>query len=51
MSDVQGPQRYMVGDLIRVELDLEHRTNLGRVFVAFTNETDTLTEFYFEPCL
>ncbi len=48
MTDVQGPQRYMVGDLIRVELDLEHRTNLGRVFVAFTNETDPLTEFYFE---
>ncbi len=34
--------------MIRVELDLEHRTNLGRVFVAFTNETDPLTEFYFE---
>ncbi len=48
MSNVQGPQRYMVGDIIRVELDLEHRTNLGRVFVAFTNETDPLTEFYFE---
>jgi len=48
LSDVQGSQRYMVGDIIRVELDLEHRTNLGRVFVAFTNQTDPLTEFYFE---
>jgi len=31
-----------------VELDLEHQTNLSRVFVAFTNQTDPLTEFYFE---
>ena len=38
----------MVGDMIVVELDLEHRTNLGRVFVAFTHETDPLTELYFE---
>ena len=29
----------MVGDRIVIELDLEHRTNLGRVFVAFTHET------------
>jgi hypothetical protein len=48
LSDVQESQRYMVGDIIRVELDLEHRTNLSRVFVAFTNQTDPLTEFYFE---
>ena len=48
MSNVQGPPRYMVGDVISVELDLEHRTNLGRIFVAFTHETDPLTEFYFE---
>ncbi len=48
MSDSQGPRRYMVGDRILLELDLEHRTNLGRVFVAFTHETDPLTEFYFE---
>ena len=38
----------MVGDRIVLELDLEHRTNLGRVFVAFTHETDPLTEIYFE---
>jgi hypothetical protein len=38
----------MVGDRIVVELDLEHRTNLGRVFVAFTHDTDPLTELYFE---
>ena len=38
----------MVGDRVVVELDLEHRTNLGRVFVAFTHETDPLTELYFE---
>jgi hypothetical protein len=38
----------MVGDRITVELDLEHRTNLGRIFVAFTHETDPLTELYFE---
>lgn len=48
MSDVQAPRRYIAGDRIHVELDLEHRTNLGRIFVAFTNETDPLTEFYFE---
>jgi hypothetical protein len=38
----------MVGDRIVVELDLDHRTNLGRIFVAFTHETDPLTELYFE---
>ncbi len=48
LSDGQETRRYMVGDRILVELDLEHRTNLGRVFVAFTHETDPLTEFYFE---
>jgi hypothetical protein len=48
LNDVQGPRQYMVGDRIVLELDLEHRTNLGRVFVAFTHETDPLTEIYFE---
>ncbi|MDQ3636809.1 MAG: hypothetical protein M3426_02270 [Actinomycetota bacterium] len=48
MNDDGGPRQYMVGDRIVVELDLEHRTNLGRVFVAFTHETDPLTELYFE---
>ena len=48
MNDDEGPRRYMVGDRVVVELDLEHRTNLGRVFVAFTHETDPLTELYFE---
>ena len=38
----------MVGDKIVVEVDLEHRANLGRIFVAFTHETDPLTELYFE---
>ena len=38
----------MVGDVIFVELDLEHHMNLGRVFVAFSHETDPLTELYFE---
>ena len=38
----------MVGDRIVIELDLEHWTNLGRVFVAFTHETDPLTEIYLE---
>ena len=48
MNDDGGPRQYMVGDRIVVELDLEHRTNLGRIFVAFTHETDPLTELYFE---
>ncbi len=48
LNDVQGPRRYMVGDRIVVELDLEHRMNLGRVFVAFHHETDPMTEIYFE---
>jgi hypothetical protein len=48
LNDVQGPRRYMVGDRIVVELDLEHRMNLARIFVAFHHETDPLTEFYFE---
>jgi hypothetical protein len=48
LNDVQRPRRYMLGDRIVVELDLEHRMNLGRVFVAFHHETDPLTEFYFE---
>ncbi|MGH3088763.1 MAG: hypothetical protein ACRDSJ_15770 [Rubrobacteraceae bacterium] len=41
-------RRYMAGDVIRVELDLEHRMNLSRVFAAFSHETDHLTEFFFE---
>ena len=48
LNDDGGPRQYMVGDRIVVELDLEHRTNLGRIFVAFTHETDPLTELYFE---
>ena len=48
MNDDGGPRQYMVGDRIVVELDLEHRTNLSRIFVAFTHETDPLTELYFE---
>ncbi len=48
MNDDGVPRQYMVGDRIVVELDLEHRTNLGRVFVAFTHDTDPLTELYFE---
>lgn len=48
MNDDGRPRQYMVGDRIVVELDLEHRTNLGRVFVAFTHDTDPLTELYFE---
>jgi len=48
LNDDGGPRQYMVGDMIVVELDLEHRTNLGRVFVAFTHDTDPLTELYFE---
>jgi hypothetical protein len=48
LNDLQRPRRYMVGDRIVVELDLEHRMNLARVFVAFHHETDPLTEFYFE---
>jgi hypothetical protein len=48
LNDLQRPRRYMVGDRIVVELDLEHRMNLARVFVAFHHETDPLTELYFE---
>ena len=49
LNDVQGPRRYMVGDRIIVELDLEHWTNLGKVFVAFAHETDPLTEVFSRP--
>lgn len=45
---IDGPRRYMAGDRILVELDLEHQANLGRVFVAFSHGTDPLTEFYLE---
>lgn len=38
----------MAGDVIRVGLVLEHAANLARVFVAFSNVEDHLTEFYFE---
>lgn len=43
-----GGKRYVAGDVIRMELALEHSTNLARVFVAFSHERDPLTEFYFE---
>ncbi len=39
---------YMAGDVIRLELALEHAANLARVFVAFSHERDRLTELYFE---
>ena len=38
----------MAGDVIRVELVVEHAANLARVFVAFSHERDHLTELYFE---
>ena len=41
-------RRYVAGDVIRMELTLEHSMNLSRVFVAFSHERDPLTEFYFE---
>ena len=41
-------RRYMAGDVIRLDLVLEHATNLARVFVAFSHERDPLTELYFE---
>ena len=46
--DDGGGRRYVAGDVIRVELTLEHAMNLARVFVAFSHERDPLTEFYFE---
>ena len=48
MDEVGGGRRYVAGDVIRMELALEHSTNLARVFVAFSHERDPLTEFYFE---
>ena len=46
--DEGGGRRYVAGDVIRMELALEHAMNLARVFVAFSHERDPLTEFYFE---
>ena len=48
MDDGGSGKRYVAGDVIRMELALEHSTNLARVFVAFSHERDPLTEFYFE---
>lgn len=48
MGDGGGRRRYLAGDVIRMELSLEHSTNLARVFVAFSHGQDPLTEFYFE---
>ncbi len=48
MDDGSGGRRYVAGDVIRMELALEHAMNLARVFVAFSHERDPLTEFYFE---
>ena len=45
---VGGGRRYVAGDVIRMELALEHAMNLARVFVAFSHVRDPLTEFYFE---
>lgn len=41
-------RQYMAGDVIRLELVLEHAANLARLFVAFSHEQDRLTELYFE---
>jgi len=41
-------KRYMAGDTIRLELVVEHATNLSRLFVAFSHERDAMTEMYFE---
>ena len=46
--DEGGGRRYVAGDVIRMEMALEHAMNLARVFVAFSHERDPLTEFYFE---
>ena len=48
MDDGGGRRRYVAGDVVRMELSLEHQMNLSRVFVAFSHERDPLTEFYFE---
>ena len=45
---MNGGRRYMAGDVVRMELVLEHAANLSRVFVAFSHERDPLTELYFE---
>ena len=45
---MDGGRRYMAGDIVRMELVLEHAANLSRVFVAFSHERDPLTELYFE---
>ena len=46
--DGVGGRRYVAGDVIRMELALEHSANLARVFVAFSHDNDPLTELYFE---
>lgn len=46
--DGSSGRRYVAGDIVRMELSLEHTMNLARVFVAFSHERDPLTEFYFE---
>ena len=48
MESASASRRYMAGDVIRLELVLEHAMNLSRVFVAFSHESEPLTEFYFE---
>ncbi len=48
MESASAVRRYMAGDVIRLELVLEHAMNLSRVFVAFSHESEPLTEFYFE---
>ena len=45
---MDGDRRYMAGDIVRMELVLEHAANLSRVFVAFSHERDPLTEIYLE---
>ncbi len=48
MESASALRRYMAGDVVRLEIVLEHAANLARVFVAFSHEQDHLTELYFE---
>ena len=48
LESASALRRYMAGDVIRVEIVLEHAANLARVFVAFSHERDHLTELYLE---
>ena len=48
MESASAVRRYMAGDVVRLELVLEHATNLARIFVAFSHEHEHLTELYFE---